>query len=119
MVERAALEMRYTRKRIEGSNPPLSAKKEIKLSVQVYLSKQFYFFCKDAFGRLRDYVEIIVRSKAEIRNPPTFRMPSTDLMDYAVIIVRGKAEIRNPAPYSIALQKCHPNKRSQSFVQYA
>ena len=27
MVERAALEMRYTRKRIEGSNPPLSAKK--------------------------------------------------------------------------------------------
>ena len=92
MVERAALEMRYTRKRIEGSNPPLSAKKEIKLSVQVYLSKQFYFFCKDAFGRLRDYVEIIVR---------------------------GKAEIRNPAPYSIALQKCHPNKRSQSFVQYA
>ena len=84
MVERAALEMRYTRKRIEGSNPPLSAKKEIKLSVQVYLSKQFYFFCKDAVGRLRglrsnpslfdavgrlrDYVEI-----------PHFWMPSADL----------------------------------------
>ena len=28
VVERAALEMRYTRKRIEGSNPPLSAKKK-------------------------------------------------------------------------------------------
>ena len=36
--------MRYTRKRIEGSNPPLSAYKKIKLSVQVYLSKQFLFF---------------------------------------------------------------------------
>ena len=69
MVERAALEMRYTRKRIEGSNPSLSAKKEIKLSVQVYLSKQIVLlFCKDAFGRLRDYVEI-----------PHFWMPSADL----------------------------------------
>ncbi len=28
------------------------------------------FICKDAVGRLRDYVEIIVRGKAEIRNPP-------------------------------------------------
>ena len=44
MVERAALEMRYTRKRIEGSNPPLSAEKENKLSVQVLLEQAVYFF---------------------------------------------------------------------------
>ena len=44
MVERAALEMRYTRKRIEGSNPSLSAEKENKLSVQVLLEQAVYFF---------------------------------------------------------------------------
>ena len=82
MVERAALEMRYTRKRIEGSNPPLSAKKEIKLSVQVYLSKQFYFFCKDAVGRLRDYAEIQLNlSLLEC----TIRVENHDLLDGASI----------------------------------
>ena len=44
MVERAALEMRYTRKRIEGSNPPLSAYKKIKLSVQVLLEQAVFIF---------------------------------------------------------------------------
>ena len=54
VVERAALEMRYTRKRIEGSNPPLSANKKDELSVWVYSSKQFVLFiCKDAVGRLK------------------------------------------------------------------
>jgi hypothetical protein len=36
--------MRYTRKRIEGSNPSLSAEKENKLSVQVILEQAVYFF---------------------------------------------------------------------------
>ena len=32
------------RKRTGGSNPSLSAKKKINLSVQIYLSKEIYFF---------------------------------------------------------------------------
>ena len=76
MVERAALEMRYTRKRIEGSNPPLSAK-EIKLSVQVYLSKQiFLYIVRMPSADFRDYVEI-----------PHFWMPSADLRDYVAIYI--------------------------------
>ena len=58
MVERAALEMRYTRKRIEGSNPPLSAEKR-KSAVQVYLSKQIFIFMhRMPSADYRDYEEI-------------------------------------------------------------
>ena len=45
MVERAALEMRYTRKRIEGSNPPLSANKKgrfVCLSLLKQANRSFY-----------------------------------------------------------------------------
>ena len=53
MVERAALEMRYTRKRIEGSNPPLSAKRNKTVCPSLLEQAVLFLFCKDAVGRLR------------------------------------------------------------------
>ena len=58
VVERAALEMRYTRKRIEGSNPPLSANKNKTVCPSLLEQAVLFFLCKDAVGRLRDYAEI-------------------------------------------------------------
>ena len=55
MVERAALEMRYTRKRIEGSNPPLSAKRNKTVCPSLLEQAVLFLFCKDAVGRLRAF----------------------------------------------------------------
>ena len=68
MVERAALEMRYTRKRIGGSNPSLSAKRNKTVCPSLLEQAVLFLFCKDAVSRLRDYAEIPHFPQKNIRN---------------------------------------------------
>ena len=73
MVERAALEMRYTRKRIEGSNPPLSAVKENRGFNNLYFF--VYHIAYDYLDQIREnatsiiWVKLFCRSSAVVASP--------------------------------------------------